>query len=261
VGALFTAGIVPGLLMAAALMVMVHVQAGKRGMEAAGSPATWAERGVAFKAAVPALLVPLFIVGGMRGGAFTASEAGAIAVLYAILIGTLGYRTFKFKELPSILKEGLTDTVAVIAIVAASAPFGWALGIERVPQKIAESMAFLAENKWLFLLALNGFLLVVGLAMEFIASIVILTPILLPLAQKAGIDAVHLGVIMVMNLVLGALTPPLGVLIFATANIAKVRINEVYRESMPFFWALVAVLLVVTYVPWFSVGIAKLAGF
>jgi C4-dicarboxylate transporter DctM subunit len=139
--------------------------------------------------------------------------------------------------------------------VAASAPFGWALGIERIPQKIAQSMAFLADNKWLFLLALNVFLLLVGLAMEYIASLVILVPILMPIAMLAGIDPVHLGIIMVMNLVLGALTPPLGVLVFATANIAKVKINEVYKEVMPFFWALMVVLALVTYVPWVSLGL------
>ena len=176
-------------------------------------------------------------------------------MVYAIAIGVLTYRELKWQHLPGILKEGLTDTVAIIAIVAASAPFGWALGIERIPQKIAQSMAFLADNKWLFLLALNVFLLVVGLAMEYIASLVILVPILMPIAMLAGIDPVHLGIIMVMNLVLGALTPPLGVLVFATANIAKVKINEVYKEVMPFFWALMVVLALVTYVPWISLGL------
>jgi len=255
VGALFTAGILPGLLMALALMLTVHVQAKRRGLEPSSAPMSWSLRFIAFRDAIPALLVPLFVVLGMRGGAFTASEAGAIAVIYAIAIGVLTYRELKWQHLPEILKEGLTDTVAIIAIVAASAPFGWALGIERIPQKIAQSMAFLADNKWLFLLALNVFLLLVGLAMEYIASLVILVPILMPIAMLAGIDPVHLGIIMVMNLVLGALTPPLGVLVFATANIAKVKINEVYKEVMPFFWALMVVLALVTYVPWISLGL------
>jgi C4-dicarboxylate transporter DctM subunit len=255
VGALFTAGILPGLLMALALMMTVHVQAKRRGLEASTAPMAWSDRFLAFRDAIPALLVPLFVVLGMRGGAFTASEAGAIAVVYAIVIGVMTYRELKWQHIPGILKEGLTDTVAIIAIVAASAPFGWALGIERIPQQIAQSMAFLAENKWLFLLALNVFLLLVGLAMEYIASLVILVPILMPIAMAAGIDPVHLGIIMVMNLVLGALTPPLGVLVFATANIAKVKINEVYKEVMPFFWALMGVLVLVTYVPWISLGL------
>jgi C4-dicarboxylate transporter DctM subunit len=178
-------------------------------------------------------------------------------VVYAIVIGVTTYRVLQWKHIPGILKDGLGDTVAIIAIVAASAPFGWALGIERIPQQIAQSMAFLAENKWVFLLVLNVFLLVVGLAMEFIASLVILVPILMPIALSAGVDPVHLGIIMVMNLVLGALTPPLGVLVFATANVAKVKINEVYKEVMPFFWALMVVLALVTYVPWISLGLTK----
>ena len=261
VGALFTAGIVPGLMMAVALMITVHIQARRRGLEPSTKPMGWRDRMAAFRDAIPALLVPLFVVGGMRSGAFTASEAGAIAVIYACLVGVLAYRELQWKHLPEIMKEGLTDTIAIIAIVAASAPFGWALGIERIPQKIAESMGFLADNKWLFLLALNIFLLIVGLAMEFIASIVILVPILMPIAMMAGVDPVHLGIIMVMNLVLGALTPPLGVLVFATANIAKVKINEVYKEVMPFFWALMCVMVLTTYIPWLSSGIAKLVGY
>jgi tripartite ATP-independent transporter DctM subunit len=257
VGALFTAGIFPGLLMAAALMLTVHVQARRRGLEAGTAPMAWPQRRAAFRKAIPALLVPLFVVLGMRGGAFTASEAGAIAVVYAVLIGVTTYRELQWRHLPQILQEALVDTIAIIAIVAASAPFGWALGIERIPQKIAQSMAFLADNKWLFLLVLNVFLLLVGLAMEYIASLVILVPILMPIAVMAGIDPVHLGIIMVMNLVLGALTPPLGVLVFATASIARVKINEVYREVMPFFWALLGVLALVTYFPWISLALNR----
>ena len=203
VGALFTAGIVPGLLMAAALM----------------------------------------------------------AVVYAILIGRFAYRRFAWKEVPEILREALRDTVIIILIVAASAPFGWALGIERIPQQIAESMGELAKHPLLFLMVLNVFLLIVGLAMEFIASLVILVPILMPIAKAAGIDPVHLGVIMVMNLVIGALTPPLGVLVFATASIARVNVNEVYREVMPFLLALIGVLMVVTYWPPLSLWLPRLIGF
>ncbi len=261
VGALFAAGIVPGLMMALAMMIMVHTQARRRGLEASTKPASLRIRLLAFKDAIPALLVPIFIIGGMRGGAFTASEAGAVAVVYAMLIGMLAYRKFSLRDLPQILREGLTDTVSIIAIVAAAAPFGWALGIERIPQAIAQTMSFLADNQVLFLMALNLFLLVVGLAMEFFASLLILVPILMPIALAAGVDPVHLGVIMVMNLVLGALTPPLGVLVFATANIAKVPIGAVYREVMPFFWALVVVLLLVTYVPALSLTLPRLLGY
>jgi C4-dicarboxylate transporter DctM subunit len=261
VGALFAAGIVPGLLMAAALMVVVRWQAGRRGYEGGGTRATPRERLLALRDAVPALLVPVLIVGGMRAGAFTASEAGAMAIVYALLIGRFAYRRFDWREVPGILRDALRDTVIIIVIVAAAAPFGWALGIERIPQKIAEQMGELARHPILFLLALNVFLLIVGLAMEFIASLVILVPILMPIAQQAGVDPVHLGVIMVINLVLGALTPPLGVLVFATASIARVNVNEVYREVMPFLWALIGVLMLVTYWPATSLWLPRLIGF
>ena len=184
-----------------------------------------------------------------------------MAVVYAFVIGKLAYRQFKWRDAPGILREGFVDTVIIIAIVASAAPFGWALGIERIPQLIAEHMGALAQNPLLFLLVLNIFLLLVGLAMEFIASLVVLVPILMPIALKMGIDPVHLGVIMVMNLVLGALTPPLGVLVFATATVAQVRVNDVDREVLPFFWALLAVLALVTYLPWISLGLPKLIGF
>ena len=261
VGALFTAGIVPGLLMAAAMMLVVHWQATRRNFEAASQPATLSERGRALWDAIPALLVPIGIVGGMRVGAFTASEAGAIAVVYAIAVGKLAYKRFRWRDLPGILRDGFRDTVAIIAIVAAAAPFGWILGIERIPQVIAESLGPLAREPLLFLLVINVFLLIVGLAMEYIASLVILVPILLPIAVKAGVDPVHFGAIVVMNLVIGALTPPLGVLVFATASIAQVRINEVYREVMPFLWALLGVLALVTYLPWTSLALPRLLGY
>jgi C4-dicarboxylate transporter DctM subunit len=233
----------------------------RRGFEAASRPATPAERLRALRDAIPALLVPAGIVGGMRLGAFTASEAGAIAVVYAIVIGKLAYGQFRWRELPGILREGYYDTVTIIAIVAAAAPFGWVLGIERIPQAIAQSMGALAREPLLFLLVINVFLLVVGLAMEFIASLVILVPILLPIAIAAGVDPVHFGIIVVMNLVIGALTPPLGVLVFATAQIAQARINEVYREVMPFLWALCGVLMLVTYWPWTSLALPRLLGY
>lgn len=261
VGALFAAGVVPGLLMAVAMMLVVRWQAVRRGFEAARAAATMAERLHALRAAVPALLVPIGIVGGMRIGAFTASEAGAIAVVYAIVIGKLAYGRFRWRELPAILRDGFYDTVGIIAIVAAAAPFGWVLGIERIPQQIAESLGPLARDPLVFLLVINLFLIVVGLAMEYIASLVILVPILLPIAMKAGIDPVQFGVIVVMNLVIGALTPPLGVLVFATAQIAQVKINEVYREVMPFLAALGAVLMLVTYLPWTSLALPRWLGY
>jgi len=177
------------------------------------------------------------------------------------LIGRFAYRRFRWSEVPGVLRESFGDTVIIILIVAASAPFGWGLGIERIPQKIAEAMGDLARHPLLFLMVLNVFLLIVGLAMEFIASIVILVPILMPIAQQAGVDPIHLGIIMVLNLVIGALTPPLGVLVFATASVAKVRVNDVYREVMPFLWALIAVLMLVTYWPATVLWLPRAIGF
>ena len=249
VGALFVATIVPGLMVAAALMIMVYVISRIRGYGGDMPKASLRDRMSSLGLAVPALILPVVIVGGVRFGVFTATEAGAIAFVYALLCGALLYRKLTPSNLLAAIRESVLDTVVIVVIIATAAPFAWVLAFEQVPQKIAQELSPLVEQPWLLMLVLNLFLLVVGLFMEMIASLVILVPILVPLVVAAGVDPVHFGIIIVMNLVIGALTPPLGVLVFTTARVGGANQTETFRAIVPFVLALIVVLLLVTFIP------------
>lgn len=249
VGALFVATIVPGLLMAAALMLTIAVIARQRGYGGDVPKASARERLSSLVMAIPALILPLLIVMGVRFGAFTATEAGAIAFVYAILCGFFLYRELTPSNLLEAIRESVFDTVLIVIIIATAAPFAWILAYEQVPQKLAAAMSGLVATPWLLMLTLNVFLLIVGLFMEMIAALVILVPILVPLIIKAGIDPIHFGIVIVLNQVIGALTPPLGVLVFTAARVGGADQAATFRAVIPFTLVLIVVMLIVAYVP------------
>ncbi len=249
VGALFVATLVPGLMMAAVLMFVVWLLSRRRGYGGDLPKASGAARLRALMLAVPALILPVIIVGGVRFGVFTATEAGAIAMIYALFCGTFLYRKLTGRNLVEAVRDAVMDTVVIVIIIAAAAPFAWVLAFEQVPQKIAAGLAVLVERPWLLMLAVNVFLLIVGLFMEMIAALVILVPILVPLVVMAGYDPVTFGLVIVMNLVIGALTPPLGVLIFTTARAGGADQVATFRAVLPFLGAMICVLLLVAFVP------------
>ena len=252
VGALFVGTIVPGLLMALTLSVVVHVVCLRRGIGEHSDRASWNTRGKAASAALPALVLPVLIVGGIRYGVFSATEAGAVAALYALVCGLCIYRTANARILLHALRESFAQTAAVVVVIAASAPFAFALIIEQVPQKLTAFMGASAGSWIMLLLMLNVFLLFVGLAMEMIASMVILVPLLVPMLKAANIDLVHFGVVMVANLCIGALTPPLAVLVFTAARVTNTPIHLAYRACRPFMLGLLIWLAVITFVPAFT---------
>jgi tripartite ATP-independent transporter DctM subunit len=249
VGAIFVATIVPGLMVAGTLMIVVYFMARKRGYGGDTPKTSLSQRMSSLGLAIPALILPVIIVGGVRFGVFTATEAGAIAFIYALLCGALLYRKLTARNLLEAVREAAFDTVVIVVIIATAAPFAWVLAFEQVPQKIAQQLGTLVADPVVLMLAINLFLLVVGLFMEMIASLVILVPILVPLVIAAGVDPIHFGIIIVMNLVIGALTPPLGVLVFTTARVGGANQTETFRAVIPFVLALIGVLLVVTFVP------------
>lgn len=249
VGALFMATIVPGLMIASALMITVYVMSRKRGYGGDIPKASGRERLSALGMALPALTLPLVIVMGVRFGAFTATEAGAVAFVYAVLCGVFLYRQLTLGNLIAAVRESVQDTVMIVIIIAAAAPFAWVLAYEQVPQKIAASLGGLVDNPVLLQLALMVFLLVVGLFMEMIAALVILVPILVPLIVAAGLDPIHFGIVIVLNQVIGALTPPLGVLVFTTARVGGADQGATFRAVIPFTLVLIAVLMVIMFVP------------
>jgi C4-dicarboxylate transporter DctM subunit len=236
-------------MVATALMLVVYVLSRRRGYGGDMPKASLQQRLSSLGLAIPALILPVIIVGGVRFGMFTATEAGAIAFLYALLCGALLYRKLTPSNLIAAVRESVLDTVVIAIIIAAASPFAWVLAFEQVPQKIAQGLSGLVSEPVLLMLAINLFLLIVGLFMEMIASLVILVPILVPLVIAAGVDPIQFGIIIVMNLVIGALTPPLGVLVFTTARVGGANQTETFKAIVPFVLALIVVLLLVAYVP------------
>ncbi len=249
VGALFTATIVPGLLMAVTLSLVVHFECIRLKIGDHSKRSSWDERGTALRQALPALVLPLLIVGGIRYGVFSATEAGAVAVLYGLVCGLWIYRTATGASLLQALRESLIETTTVLAVIAASAPFAYALIIEQVPQKMTLALGALSSSWVLLIFAINLFLLFVGLAMEMIASMVILVPLLVPVLKSANIDLVHFGVVMVANLCIGALTPPLAVLVFTASQVTGTPIHLAYRACWPFMIGLLLWLALISFVP------------
>jgi C4-dicarboxylate transporter DctM subunit len=249
VGALFVGTIVPGLLMALTLSIVVYIVCLTRGIGERGQRASWNARGAALLSALPALVMPILIVGGIRYGVFSATEAGAVAALYALFCGVLIYRAANSQTLLHALRESLAQTATIVVVIAASAPFAFALIIEQVPQKLTAFMGATAGSWIMLLLMLNVFLLFVGLAMEMIASMVILVPLLVPMVKAANIDLVHFGIVMVGNLCIGALTPPLAVLVFTAARVTDTPIHLAYRACRPFMLGLLIWLALITFIP------------
>ncbi|MEP1769126.1 MAG: TRAP transporter large permease subunit, partial [Anderseniella sp.] len=184
-----------------------------------------------------------------RFGVFTATEAGAMAFFFAIVCGSLVYRGLTAGNFLAAVREATSDTVAVAIIIAAAAPFAWVLAFEQMPQKIATAMSAISDNKYVLLFLINLLLIFVGLFMEMIAAMVILVPILVPVVIAAGVDPIQFGIVLVLNLVIGALTPPLGVLVFTTARVGAADVTQVFKAILPFIAALMVVLALVTYVP------------
>jgi C4-dicarboxylate transporter DctM subunit len=260
VGALFVGTIVPGLLMALTLSIVVYIVCLRRGIGERGQRASWNARGTALLSALPALVMPILIVGGIRYGIFSATEAGAVASLYALFCGILIYRAANGRTLLHALRESVAQTATIVVVIAASAPFAFALIIEQVPQKLTMFMGATAGSWIMLLLMLNVFLLFVGLAMEMIASMVILVPLLVPMLKAANIDLVHFGIVMVGNLCIGALTPPLAVLVFTAARVTDTPIHLAYRACRPFMAGLLIWLAVITFVPAFTLLPVRLFG-
>ena len=247
-GDLFWAGVVPGLVMALGMVLLTGAIAARRRYPkdtAFSGARLWAE----FKHAFGALLMPVLILFGFRMGVFTATEIAGVAAAYSLVVGLFFYRTLHWKQVPQILLSTAKETAVILLIVAAAAPFSWILGIEQAPQLITEAIKSATSSPWMVLLLLNLVLLVLGCFMETIAIMIILVPILLPVLQGYGIDLTHFGIVLLVNLVIGQVTPPVGVLLFVSSSVSGVRLGSIVREVMPYVVVLIAVLMILTYVP------------
>jgi C4-dicarboxylate transporter DctM subunit len=247
-GDLFWAGVIPGLVIAASLMTVVALVAAKRNFPKDGGMSS-AHLWRTFKQAFWALMMPVLILGGFRAGVFTATEIAGVAAAYSFIVGAFFYRTLSFKALPRILRTTAMETAVVLIIVAAAAPFSWILAVEQAPQMLVQAIKGITSNPWVLLLFLNVALLLLGMVMESIAIMIILVPILLPVLTAFGIDLTHFGIVLLINLVIGQLTPPVGVLLFVAGSVSRTKLSDIIREMSPFYVALIGALALVTYIP------------
>jgi C4-dicarboxylate transporter DctM subunit len=248
IGALFVAGVVPGVLMGLALMAHAYAvgrQRGYRGLSFPSGKEAW----VAFREALLTLLMPIIVVGGILGGVFTPTEAAAIAVFYSLFLGGLVYRELRWSFMPEILVKTGLATGIVMFLIATSTAYGWILARQGIPLALADAFTGMTTSPWAFLLLANLLMLVVGTVMETVPSIIIFAPVLLPLAKQLGVDPVFFGVIMVVNLSMGLASPPSGATLFVSTAIADEPLDRVCRAVWPLFFSMIAILLLITLVP------------
>jgi tripartite ATP-independent transporter DctM subunit len=246
IGGLFLAGVIPGLLMAVALMLMVGYVAHKRDMPRHPFPGIggfW----LALRRAFWALMTPVILFGGMMGGIFTPTEAAGVATVYALILGLFVYRDLR--TLPKLIVDTAETTGVVLALVMTAAALGWCLSLSRIPQTVGPMLIESIKNPLVYLLAVNLLLLFVGCFMEALAAMLILIPILVPVAVQLGIDPLHFGLVFVLNLMIGTITPPVGIVLFVTAKVANISFDAMARAILPWIIPLIAVLIAITLWP------------
>jgi C4-dicarboxylate transporter DctM subunit len=262
IGDLFMAGVVPGIMIGCSLMLTVYVISRVRGYGLGGAGKTSLEEPPgkleAFRAAALPLLMPMIILGGIYGGIFTPTEAAIVAVFYSLLLGLLVYRTLTAANLLAALQSSLLSTVAILLIISTASVFGWVLTANRIPDMIAQGFITLSDNPYIFLLLVNLLLLIVGMFLETGAAIIILAPILTPVALKLGIDPIHFGIIMIVNLAVGMTTPPVGVNLFVACQVAGLRIEQILKSMLPFYGILLLDIVIITYLPQLSLWLPAL---
>lgn len=259
IGKLFLAGILPGATLCLIFMIYVHFYAKRHNLETEKQEkVTLKEFLSTFKDAILALLLPVIIIGGIRFGIFSATEAGAIAVLYALFLGLVVYREMKLKELVKALVETAHTAASILIIMAAGSAFAWVLTLEQIPQKMTELMVGNVTSSALFFIIVLVFLLIVGMFVEGNVSIIILTPLFLPMLMQYGIDPVHFGIFFIMCLSIGTLTPPLGTIMFATSAITGTKIEDFVKESWPFLLLLIISALLLAFVPAISMWLPNI---
>ena len=260
IGDLFLSGLTVGALLCVTMMLLVRFVSKKRGYAPLRTtPVTGQEFARAIKPAILPLLLPIIIIGGIRIGVFTATEAGPVAIIYAMLLGLI-YREMHWADLKQGFKETVCTTSSIMLIVSAASVFSWVLTKERIPQMLTEWIVATIDNKYVFLLIVNIFLLIVGMFIEGNASMIILVPLLHPIAKEYGINEIQFAMTYIFNNAIGALSPPMGTLMFVTCGITGCKTGKFIREAVPFYLLLVVNLLLITYVPVFSTGILTLFG-
>ena len=258
---MFLAGVVPGFLIGLALILVAYFKARKEKYVGNTERFSAAQKWQAIWDAKWALLVPVIILGGIYGGVFTPTEAAAIGVIYGFVVGLFIHKELKLRDLYKVIAESALTSATVIVIVGTATIFGRVLAIERIPFMIADYIVSLTDNPILILLLINILLMFVGMFMETLAAIIILVPILLPVVVAVGVDPVHFGIVMIVNLAVGMVTPPVGVNLFVGARVGETTLEKASVGAIPFILIMIVVLLVITYIPAISLFPLKLMGY
>ena len=259
IGALFLGGIIPGVVMVLFMMLYVTYCARKYNM-GRDQLFSWSVLGLTFIAALPALMTPAIIIGGMTFGWFTPTEAAIAACAWAMMLGAFLYRSMSLKQFYKVTIDTIETTAGVLLIVAAASLFGWVLTTTRLTEAGASALLALTDNRYIILLLINVLLLVVGCFLEPIASISILVPVLMPIITKVGIDPVHFGVMMTLNLMIGLLHPPLGMVLFVLSRIAKLSLERTTMAILPWLLPLLAALVAITLIPELTLWLPRVMG-
>ena len=260
VAAMFLGGILPGITVGLAIMVVCWFLSA-RGKQETGNAVTWSETLRAAWGAVPSLILIIIVLAGILGGAFSATEAAAIAVLYAFILAVFIYREVTWSSLPRIcLKTGITTSI-IFLLIGTSQAMSWTLAYQNIPQSISQSLLEITDNPIVILLIINLLLLIVGTFMDMTPAVLIFTPILLPVAHNIGMDPVHFGIMLIANLCIGLCTPPVGTCLFVGCGVGKTSIAKVTRPMIPFFFAMFCALLLITYWPPLTLWLPRLFGF
>lgn len=260
IAALFLAGYVPGIVVGGALMIVAGSLAYAKKYPV-GDRVAFKETFKRFLDAIPSLSLLVVVMGGILAGYFTATEASAIAVLYTFILSVLVYREVKWKELPQILLDSAATTAIVMLLIGTSMGMSWIMSYENIPQGVSEALIALSDNKVVILLVINLILLFVGTFMDMTPAVLIFTPIFLPVVMKLGMDPIHFGIILVLNLCIGLCTPPVGSVLFIGCGVANTTVVKVLKPLIPMFIAMMVALILVTYIPALSLALPRAFGF
>lgn len=259
VSALFMAGYIPGVLWGLACMVVAYILAKKRGYRS-DINYSGKEKLNMFLHALPCLFLIIVVIGGIIFGVFTATEGSVVAVVYSLLLSIYGYKSMKWKDVPAILKESAQMTGIIIFLIGVSSIMSWVMAFTGIPQLVSDALLGLTDNKYIILLLINIILLVVGTFMDMTPAVLIFTPIFLPVCQALGMDIIHFGIMMILNLCIGTITPPVGTTLFVGVKVGGVTIESVFKQLLLYFGAIFIVLMLVTYIPALSMWLPMAMG-
>ncbi|MCR2020728.1 TRAP transporter large permease, partial [Blautia pseudococcoides] len=260
VAALFMAGYIPGILWGLACMVVIYFIAKKKGYRAK-TKFTFKEAMKIILQALPCLLLILIVIGGIIGGIFTATEGSVVAVVYSLVLSLFFYRSISLKDLPKIFKESAEMTGIIIFLIGVSSIMSWVMAFTNIPTAVSNGLLAISSNKIVIFLLINVILLIVGTFMDMTPACLIFTPIFLPVCTALGMNPIHFGIMLIFNLCIGTITPPVGTTLFVGVKVGKVKIETVFRQLLIYFAAIFVVLMLVTYIPQLSLWLPSLMGY